>query len=101
MKIKVKAKEKEGIVEARMLVKHPMHTGRSKDKKTGKIIPANHITEISVEYKNKTVFHAEFGPGVSKDPFLGFRFKGTSGDKFNVSAIDPNGQTGNAEATIK
>ncbi len=100
MKIKAKAKAKNGVVKAKMLVKHPMETGRRKDKK-GKLIPANHITEVSVEYKNNMVFHAEFGPGVSKDPFLAFAFQGASGDRFTISVIDTKGITGKTEVTVK
>jgi len=100
MKIKVKAKAKDGVVKAKMLIRHPMETGRRKDKK-GKLIPANHITEISVDYKGNTVFHAEFGPGISKDPFLAFAFQGSSGDTFTVSVMDTSGKTGEVEATVK
>ncbi len=99
MKLKVKAKEVDGIVKAKMLVRHAMETGRRKDKE-GKLVPAHHITELKVVYKGDTVFHSEFGPAVSKDPFIAFGFKGSSGGTFSVSAIDNKGQTGQIDVTI-
>jgi sulfur-oxidizing protein SoxZ len=50
MKIRVKAKEKNGLVDAKLLIKHPMETGRRKDK-DGNLIPAKHLTTITIDYK--------------------------------------------------
>jgi len=100
IKIKVKAKEKKGIVKAKLLVKHPMESGMRKDK-AGQLIPIHHLKEVKVDYKGETVFHGEFGTGVSKDPFVAFAFKGTAGDKFTVDAVDSKGNTGNVEVKIK
>lgn len=100
MKVKVKAKEKDGVVKAKVLIKHAMETGRRKDKQ-GVIIPAHHVTEVKAEYKGETIFSAEFGAGVSKDPFVKFQFKGKAGDQISVTATDNKGQTGKSEAAIK
>lgn len=100
IKVKVKAKEKKGIVKAKMLIKHPMESGMRKDKE-GKLIPIHHLKEIKVEYKGEVVFQAEIGTGVSKDPFVAFAFKGTKGESFSVSALDSKDETGNSEVTIK
>lgn len=100
IKVKVKAKEKKGIVKAKMLIKHPMESGMRKDKE-GKLIPIHHLKEIKVDYKGVVVFQAEIGTGVSKDPFVAFSFKGTKGEKFSVSAVDSKGETGNSEVEIK
>ena len=100
MRIKVKAKEKNGIVKVKMLVKHIMETGRRKDE-AGALIPAHHLTEVKVEYQGNRVFHGEFGTAVSKDPFIAFAFKGAKGDTFEVSSIDNLGKTGQAQVTVK
>ena len=99
-KVKVKAKEKKGLVKAKMLVKHPMESGMRKDE-NGNAIPTHHLKEVTIKYKEETVFYGEFGTGVSKDPFVAFNFKGAKGDTFSVSAIDNLGKTGSAEVTIK
>jgi sulfur-oxidizing protein SoxZ len=100
IKIKVKAKEKNGIVKAKMLIKHPMESGMRKDKE-GKLIPIHHLKEVSVEYKGEVIFQAEIGTGISKDPFIAFAFKGTKGETFQVTALDSKGMTGNTEMKIK
>ena len=44
--IKIRAKESNGVVTVKALMKHPMETGKRKDKKTGDNIPAHFIQEI-------------------------------------------------------
>jgi len=99
-KIKVRAKSKKGVVKAKLLVKHPMESGMRKDTE-GNLIPIHHLKELTVKYKDETVFYGEFGTGVSKDPFVAFSFKGEPGDSFVVDAIDNQGKTGKAEVVIK
>lgn len=100
IKIKVKAREKNGIVQAKLLVKHPMESGLRKDK-NGETIPIHHLTQLYAEYQGNTVFQADFGPGVAKDPFLAFAFKGKSGDEFLIKAIDTKQQTGEVKAIVR
>ena len=100
IKVKVKAKEKKGIVKAKLLVKHPMESGMRKDKE-GKLIPIHHLKEVKVDYKGEMIFHGEFGTGVSKDPFVAFSFKGTKGETFTIDAVDSKGVTGHSEVKIK
>ena len=47
----------------------------------------------------KDVFKGEFGPAVSKDPFLNFKYKGAKGDKITVSWVDNKGGKRTDEAT--
>jgi sulfur-oxidizing protein SoxZ len=47
------------------------------------------------------VFHGEFGPAVSKDPFLNFKFKGgAKGDEVTVSWVDNKNDTRTDKAKI-
>ena len=98
MKIRVKAKEKNGLVDAKLLIKHPMETGRRKDK-DGKLIPAKHLTTVTIDYKGETVFDAHMGTGVSKDPYISVSFNGAKGETFDVNAADNTGET--AKKTVK
>ncbi len=101
-KIKIRAKEKNGIVTVKSLFKHPMETGNRKDKKTGKKIPAHYITEVICEINGKTVMTAYLGPGVSKDPYMSFDVKGAKkGDTVKLSWVDNKGESASGEATIK
>ena len=47
------------------------------------------------------VLSAQWGPAISKNPFLSFRFKGgAKGDKVQVTWVDTKGETRTDEATI-
>ncbi|MGO4329679.1 thiosulfate oxidation carrier complex protein SoxZ [Cupriavidus sp. 2TAF22] len=98
--MRVRAAENGGVVDVKILMKHDMETGQRKDA-NGKTIPAWHIQSVTVQCKGKDVFQAQFGPAVSKDPFLNFKFKGgAKGDKVTVTWIDNRGDKRTDEATI-
>ena len=100
--IKVRAKAKGDTVTVKALIKHPMETGLRKDKKTGKVIPAHFIQEVSCKHNGAEVLLAEWGPAVSKNPYLSFSFKGgKSGDAVNISWVDNTGGSDSTEAKIK
>lgn len=98
--MRVRAIEKDGVTEVRILMKHDMETGQRKDG-AGKVIPAHFIQSVSVRHKDKEVLSAQFGPAVSKDPFLSFKFKGgVKGDKLTVTWTDNKGDKRTDEAAI-
>lgn len=98
--MRVRATENGGVVDVKILMKHDMETGQRKDA-SGKTIPAWHIQPVIATCKGKEVFHAQFGPAVSKDPFLNFKFKGgAKGDKVTVTWVDNRGDKRTDEATI-
>ena len=98
--MRIRATETGGVVEVKVLMKHDMESGQRKDS-AGKVIPAWHINTISAKVKDKEVFAAQFGPAVSKDPFLNFKFKGAAkGDKISVTWVDNRGDTRTDEVAI-
>jgi sulfur-oxidizing protein SoxZ len=77
-----------------------METGQRKDS-AGKIIPAWHITDVTASLNGKQVLAAEWGPSVSKNPFLQFTIKGAkAGDKVSVNWKDNHGDSRTDEATV-
>jgi sulfur-oxidizing protein SoxZ len=99
--IRLRAKEQDGIVEVKALLEHPMDTGSQRDS-AGNPIPAHYITEIKIEHNGKTILSGQWGPGVSKNPYLSFKFKGgAQGDTIKLSWIDNQGQGAAEEVTIK
>ena len=83
----------------RVLMAHEMETGQRKDA-AGKIIPAWHISDVTATHNGKSVLTAEWGPAVSKNPFLQFTIKGAkAGDKVAVTWKDNKGDTRTDEAT--
>jgi sulfur-oxidizing protein SoxZ len=98
--MKIRAASKDGVTEVKVLMNHEMETGQRKDS-SGATVPAWYITDVTAAYKGKTVFKAEFGPAVSKNPYLAFKFKGgDKGEKVVVSWTDSKGDTRSDEGAI-
>ena len=84
----------------RVLMSHEMETGMRKDS-SGKSIPAWFIQEVTAAHNGKPVMRAEWGPSVSKNPFLQFSVKGAkAGDKITVTWTDNKGGKRTDEATV-
>jgi sulfur-oxidizing protein SoxZ len=84
----------------RVLMAHEMETGQRRDS-SGKTIPAWYITEVSAALNGKVVMTAEWGPSVSKNPFLQFAIKGAkAGDKVSVTWTDNKGEKRTDEAAV-
>jgi sulfur-oxidizing protein SoxZ len=84
----------------RVLVSHEMESGQRRDA-SGKTVPAWFIQNISAVYNGKTVMSAQWGPAVSKNPFVQFSFKGgKAGDTVSVSWVDNKGEKRTDEAKI-
>ena len=98
--MKIRAAAKEGVTEVKVLMSHEMETGQRKDA-SGAVVPAWFITEVTAQHNGKTVLQAEYGPSVSKNPYLAFKFKGgAKGDKIVVTWVDNKGDTRSDEAAI-
>ena len=101
IKVKIKAKLKGDIVTVKCLISHPMETGLRKDKKTGKLIPANFISEVVAEVAGKPVFIGNYNSSVSKNPYLAFKFKGAKGDVVKITWKDNKDGSGFGEGKVK
>jgi sulfur-oxidizing protein SoxZ len=89
------------VADVKVLIQHEMETGLRKDAKTEKLIPANFINQVVATLNGKTVLDAQWGVGVAKNPFLGFRIKGAkSGDKVGINAVDNLGIKYDGEVVI-
>lgn len=99
--IKIRAKSDGEVTTVKALISHPMETGQRKDKKTGKLIPAHFIQDVVCEHGGNKVMEAYWGPAVSKNPYLSFKFKGASkGDSLKLSWTDNKGESDSKEVTI-
>lgn len=100
--IKIRAKAKNGIASVKCLMSHIMETGTRRDSKTGGVVPAHFIEEVICKHNGKVVMTANWGPAVSKDPYLSFEFKGAaSGDTVSISWRDNKGESESAEEVIR
>ena len=100
--IKIRAKAKGGATTVKALMTHPMETGLRKDKKTGKLIPAHFIQNVTCKHNDKVVLTAEWGGAVSKNPYLSFKFEGgAKDDAIELAWTDNQGGSDSASAKIR
>ena len=84
----------------RVLMSHEMESGQRKDS-AGAVVPAWFIQDVTATHNGKVVLTAEWGPAVSKNPFLQFTIKGAkAGDKIGVMWKDNKGDSRTDEATV-
>lgn len=100
--IKIRASEKGGETTVKALISHPMETGGRKDAKTGQLIPAHFIQEVVCKHNGNTVMTAEWSGGVSKNPYLSFKFTGgAKGDEVELAWTDNKGESDSKTGQIK
>ena len=97
--MKIRATAQGDTVEVRVLMQHEMETGQRKDAQ-GKTIPAWHIQQVTATANGKTVLSAQWGPAISKNPFLSFKYKGAKGDKLQITWTDNKGEKRTDEVIV-
>ena len=99
--MKIRASMKGDVAEIKCLMNHVMETGLRKDAKTGQMVPAHFINTVTCEVGGKKVMDAQWGGGISKNPYLAIRVKGAkAGDKVVISWTDNKGDSNTADTTI-
>ena len=99
--MRIKAKLKGDTATIKLLIKHPMESGRRKDE-AGKLIPAKFVQTVTAHIADTQVFEVNSGPGVSKNPFLQFILTGRAvGDKIDFKWVDSTGATKEDSTTLK
>lgn len=91
--MRIRAQAKGETVLVRVLMSHEMESGQRKDG-SGNLVPAWFIQDVVASLNGKQVFSCEWGPAVSKNPFLQFTLKeGKAGDEVSVTWTDNKGDT--------
>ncbi|MCG3202389.1 MAG: hypothetical protein NFCOHLIN_02271 [Gammaproteobacteria bacterium] len=92
----------DGICTVRAMMRHVMETGNRRDKLTGALIPAHHITEVACEHNGRVVMSCAWGTGIARNPLLSFRFRGARpGDVLTLRWVDNRGATDVTHVTIE
>ena len=98
--MRIRAQAQGDKTTVRILMAHEMESGQRKDA-AGKTVPAWFIQEVTAQHNGKTVLSAQWGPAVSKNPYLQFSFAGGKpGDKITITWVDNKGDKRTDEATI-
>jgi len=91
--MKMRAQLKGEVTEVKVLMSHPMETGRKKDD-FDKLIPAYFVQLVTATLNGRIVLEAQWGTGISKNPYLTFRLKNAKvGDIIEVTWVDNLGET--------
>ncbi len=98
--MKMRAKLIGDITEVKVIISHPMETGRKKDD-FGQLIPVHFIQLVTATLNEKPVLEMQWGTGISKNPYLTFHLKGAKvGDKIVMNWQDNLSQTGTGEILV-
>ncbi|MDO9205085.1 thiosulfate oxidation carrier complex protein SoxZ [Methylotenera sp.] len=98
--MKMRAQLKGEVTEIKVLMSHPMETGRKKDD-FDQLIPAHFVQLLTATLNGQTVLEAQWGTGISKNPYLTFRLKGAKvGDTVAVTWLDNLGKTATQDITV-
>jgi sulfur-oxidizing protein SoxZ len=99
-RIKLPETAKSGeVIEIKTLITHVMETGNRHDK-TGKPIPRDIIHAFVAKFDGKQIFRAEFGPGISANPYLAFHMRVSGPGIFEFAWTDDHGVTTVAKAPL-
>ena len=97
--MKVKAKLKDDVVNAKVLAKHQNIGPEEAEKKK---VDANFITSVVAKVGDKVVYEMSGSGFMSKNPLFKFKFKGAkAGDELEVTWTDLKGKTESKKAKIK
>ena len=98
-KMKIKAKEKGGIVKVKAMFTSLM-AEREQAKKAG--VPPQFIKYIVAKVNDKIVFEATTSGYMAENPLIKFKFKGgKKGDKIIFTTIDNNNKKATGKKKIK
>jgi sulfur-oxidizing protein SoxZ len=98
-KMKIKAKEKDGVVKVKAMFTSVMADKEEAEKK--KIKP-EYFTHILATVNDKTVFEATTSGFMAENPLLKFSFTGAKkGDELVFTLTDNNGKTETGKKKIK
>jgi sulfur-oxidizing protein SoxZ len=98
--MKMRAQLKGEVTEVKVLMSHPMETGRKKDD-FDRLIPAHFVQLVTATLNGKTVLEVQWGTGISKNPYLTFRLAGTKvGDIIAVTWHDNLGEAATQDIIV-
>lgn len=88
------------VTEIRMLVTHPMESGRRKDA-AGKPIPAHFVETLTVAVNGRLLVEAQLNTAIARNPVFAFRARNVRpGDRITVSWRDNRGESRNDEVAV-
>ncbi|WP_069470122.1 thiosulfate oxidation carrier complex protein SoxZ [Candidatus Marithrix sp. Canyon 246] len=89
IRTRILSRVKGDVTTVKALVKHPMTR-------------THFITEVTFEHQGKVIMSANWGMGISSNPYFSFKFKGgNKGEPVKLTWKDSQGDAGEVEKNIK
>lgn len=101
IKIKPKKYKAGDIVKVDFIVIHPMDTGLQKNKKTGELIPAHFIDNITFSLDGKAFTTMKVWETVSTNPYFSVNLKVPGAGKITVDYTDNSGEKNTKSKKLK
>lgn len=88
------------VTEIRMLITHPMESGRRKDA-AGQLVPAHFVETLVVTVNGRLLVDAQLNTAIARNPVFAFRARNLRpGDRIAVTWKDNRGDSRTDEAVI-
>ncbi|MCQ8118467.1 thiosulfate oxidation carrier complex protein SoxZ [Methylomonas rosea] len=98
--VKIRSQRRDGYVEVKLLISHPMENGRNRDA-NGELIPAHFIEQLLVKLNDQLILTVNLAGSISKNPFFTFRLRaGNSGDRLSAEWTDNRQSKDSAEHVL-
>jgi len=101
IKIKPKKYKAGDVVKVSFMIMHPMETGMRKDKKTGKLVPADYINEVKFFFDGKPFTTMKVWESVSTNPVFTIGFKVPGKGSLKVTYSTNTGEVGEKTTKLK
>lgn len=98
--IRIIARESNGVVTVKAIVRHPNESGFRKDE-NGKTVPANHLTSAIALLNGRKLMELHLGPSISKNPLISFQYNGNKGEKIKLSLADNHNKKYSIDTIVK
>ena len=97
-KMKIKAKEKKGVVKVKAMFTSLM---ADKEESVKKGIAVEYIKQITATVNDVVVYEVSMSGFMSENPLVKFKFNGKKGDKIIFTTVDNNGKSETGKKKIK
>ncbi|HEX7075017.1 MAG TPA: thiosulfate oxidation carrier complex protein SoxZ [Hyphomicrobiaceae bacterium] len=90
-RVRMPRKAKAGeVIEVKTLISHEMESGQRKDAQ-GKPIPRKIIKMFTAKFNGKEIFHSDWHPAISANPYLAFSVRVPETGTFEFTWLDDDG----------
>jgi sulfur-oxidizing protein SoxZ len=87
------------VIEVKTLISHEMESGQRRDAE-GKAIPRKIIKRFTAKFNGKEIFHSDWHPAISANPYLSFFVRVPETGTFELAWLDDDGSVYKSDHTV-